>query len=43
MSQLGGKKKSAKRKPDAGKPSASRPKNRVRDQKNKGKPKRARK
>ncbi|MDH3635588.1 MAG: DEAD/DEAH box helicase [Gammaproteobacteria bacterium] len=42
ISLLGGKKRNAKQKADAGKAPASRPKNRARDKKNKGKPKRAR-
>ena len=40
MSQLGGNKKNARKKPDASKSPRTRPKNRVRDNKNKGKPKR---
>ena len=42
ISLLGGKKRGAKQKADAGKAPASRPKHRARDKKNKGKPKRAR-
>ncbi|MDH3534836.1 MAG: DEAD/DEAH box helicase [Gammaproteobacteria bacterium] len=41
ISQLGGKKKNAKNKPDASKPPRVRPKNRLKDKKNKGRPKRA--